>query len=69
MDATGHLPGRETCPVCGAEFGCAVAQPGCPCWCVSVEVPAEALRDLAAVHDGCLCPTCLSTYAAVPPAG
>ncbi|HWL42345.1 MAG TPA: cysteine-rich CWC family protein [Ilumatobacter sp.] len=59
-----HTPGRETCPACGAEFGCSAAQPGCPCWCVGVDVPERALLDLAQVHDGCLCPTCLARIAA-----
>lgn len=50
--------------MCGTEFGCSAAQPGCACWCATVEVPEPALRDLAEVHDGCLCPDCLQRIAA-----
>ena len=62
MDAVAHTPGRETCPECGATFGCSAAQAGCACWCESVPVTPAALRELAAVHTGCLCPTCLDRH-------
>lgn len=46
------------CPACGASFGCGVETGSC--WCREVELSRETLRELAADHRDCLCPTCLS---------
>jgi hypothetical protein len=47
----------ETCEACGRTFGCGatVGQ----CWCDMEDVPPARLRELAARHDRCLCPSCL----------
>ena len=49
------------CPLCGAANSCAIAaRSEAPCWCLTVEVPQEAIAQLPeAVRDkACLCPGC-----------
>lgn len=52
----------KTCPLCEEQFECAQGQPGC--WCEAVDLERQTLADIRAVAYGCLCPTCLSGFAA-----
>src|SRR5436309_751226 len=52
----------KQCQLCDERFGCAEGQPGC--WCESVALRADTLARLRAIADDCLCPACLSGYAA-----
>lgn len=53
----------SVCPACGAGYGCGAGTGRC--WCVEVEVPEAALRELAERYDCCLCPGCLEKLASV----
>jgi hypothetical protein len=69
MTTTLH-PASKQCPRCGRRFGCAEGRPGC--WCETVPLSTETLGELRALALDCLCPTCLSGFAAprarsVPP--
>src|SRR5260370_9187817 len=52
----------KICPLCGKPFGCAQGQPGC--WCEAVVLRRETLAEIRAAADGCICPACLSAFAA-----
>ena len=64
MDQTDHsinrIPasGQKVCGKCGAVFLCA----GAGCWCGSIAVPAETLRELRTRFKDCLCPACLRAF-------
>lgn len=52
----------KTCPLCGKRFACAGGQPGC--WCEAIVLRRETLDEIRAAADGCICPACLSGFAA-----
>src|SRR5260370_20484200 len=52
----------KTCPLCEEQFECAQGQPGC--WCEAVVLGRQTLADIRAVAYGCVCPSCLSGFAA-----
>ncbi len=52
----------KTCPLCEEQFECAQGQPGC--WCEEVVLGRRTLADIRAVAYGCVCPACLSGFAA-----
>jgi iron complex transport system permease protein len=52
----------KTCPLCDEQFECAQGQPGC--WCEMVVLGRRTLADIRAVAYGCVCPACLSGFAA-----
>lgn len=52
----------KTCPLCEEQFECAQGQPGC--WCEAVVLGRQTLADIRAVAYGCVCPNCLSGFAA-----
>ncbi len=49
---------RVTCSRCGAAFNCS---PRHDCWCAAE--PFRLPMPEAGASAGCLCPTCLRTYA------
>lgn len=51
------------CGRCGVAFTCDVGE---ACWCHRVAVPAEALAEMRAKYDDCLCPGCLAALAGSP---
>jgi iron complex transport system permease protein len=51
----------KTCPLCGAEFGCAEGAAGC--WCESMMLAPPALAKIRDYTEACLCPRCLSGFA------
>ncbi len=57
----------KTCPLCDEQFECAQGQPGC--WCEAVVLGHGTLADIRAVAYGCVCPACLSGFAARERAG
>jgi len=52
----------KTCPLCEEQFECAQGHPGC--WCEAVGLGRRTLADIRAVAYGCVCPACLSGFAA-----
>ncbi|MEA2450275.1 MAG: Cysteine-rich [Thermoleophilaceae bacterium] len=50
------------CERCGASFGCE-AGTGRDCWCAAVELDDATRAALAARHERCLCPDCLTAAA------
>ena len=57
----------RACAHCGTAFGCGAASGSC--WCATVDVPPQVLRELDQLYDGCLCPECLERRAAGGVAG
>jgi iron complex transport system permease protein len=51
----------KTCPLCEQQFECAQGQPGC--WCEGTVLERQTLAEIRMVAAGCLCPTCLSSFA------
>lgn len=56
------LPATD-CPLCGGPNGCAPAVSGSfdsPCWCTTVQIPAEVLARVPAAQRGqaCICRAC-----------
>ena len=51
----------KTCPACDEQFGCAEGAAGC--WCESVLLSGQALSDIRAMTESCLCPRCLTGFA------
>jgi hypothetical protein len=51
---------EKQCSKCQQPFGCKNEAPGC--WCESLHVPIEALKELKQQFDNCLCPSCLKQY-------
>ncbi len=51
-------PKQKVCEKCGAKFDC--YSPWGPCWCEEVKLKPEALANLRARYDDCLCPNCLA---------
>jgi iron complex transport system permease protein len=62
--AATHALARKVCPRCARPFACGEGRPGC--WCESIAVSREALAEIRALADDCLCPGCLSAFAARP---
>ncbi|MDG9783000.1 cysteine-rich CWC family protein [Metapseudomonas otitidis] len=59
------------CPLCGQPNQCSLARGDAqPCWCFSVEIDPEALRQvpLEARDRACLCPRCARLRADEEPA-
>ena len=54
--------GRDVCPRCGEQFGCAIASGNC--WCAQVPLDGQRLAEIADGYEGCLCPACLRELAA-----
>lgn len=52
----------ETCPLCGARFGCGAAAGAESCWCF--ERPPVAIPEGTAPAGRCLCPACLDRLGA-----
>src|SRR5260370_5535074 len=52
----------KTCPLCEEQFECAQGHLGC--WCEAVVLGRRTLADIRAVAYGCVCPACLSGFAA-----
>ena len=59
-------PITNTCPACGAAFGCGIQAGLTECWCAALppllKVPAEG-------HQGCYCPACLARLVEAQRAG
>ncbi len=60
--STSNTPNQKICEKCGAKFDCYSALG--PCWCEDVKLKPEALANLRAQYNDCLCPTCLKATAA-----
>ena len=60
---TANESSEEQCPLCGGRNACGVrcAQ---PCWCVSVNVPADLIELVphAAKGKACICRACVLRY-------
>lgn len=50
---------NKTCPKCGAQFECRSAG----CWCDNVSLDPATLEQLEKSFRGCLCPSCLTSFA------
>jgi hypothetical protein len=53
--------GESVCAACGEPFSCGAALSGC--WCVEVELTDEARAHLRERYTGCLCRSCLTSFA------
>jgi hypothetical protein len=56
-----NAPAQKVCEKCGAKFDCYSL--GGPCWCEEVKLKSEALANLRAQFNDCLCPNCLKATA------
>jgi len=60
--STPAAPWAQTCPLCGQDNRCAVAQglPAPQCWCMQARIDPAALEALAPQERGqrCLCAAC-----------
>ena len=59
-NATAAPRRSKQCAMCGTSFAC--AHGGAGCWCESVVLRAETLRELRTIADDCLCPSCLGGF-------
>ena len=58
------MPQLKECPSCNAGFSCGSERAGC--WCERVDVPPPGLAALRVEASGCVCPSCLDSYASAP---
>lgn len=52
----------KQCSKCNTDFECKAEGSGC--WCEGLTISCENLQELRNDFDNCLCPDCLSQYAA-----
>ncbi|MBS1772297.1 MAG: cysteine-rich CWC family protein [Bacteroidetes bacterium] len=59
------MPSTKQCSKCKASFECKNDEGGC--WCENYTLSLDALKELKAKFDNCLCPECLAEYAIINP--
>jgi hypothetical protein len=57
------------CPTCGEPNTCGLRQGKTECWCMSVQIPEQALARIPAEARGiaCICPRCGAAERKVSP--